>query len=115
MEVGRLAAADLTAGEGETSADVRKRIREARERQERRLSGSGLSCNAEMGPKEVAAAVTFSAPARKMALDAFSRMKLSARAYYRALKVAASIADLDGSPRVEEEHLAEAVSYRQRL
>ena len=46
---------------------------------------------------------------------AYSRMKLSARAYYRVIKVAASIADLDQSPRIEEEHVAEALSYRQRI
>jgi magnesium chelatase family protein len=45
-------------------------------------------------------------------MNAFSIMRLSARTYYRVLKVAASIADLAGSPRVEEEHVAEALSYR---
>jgi magnesium chelatase family protein len=48
-------------------------------------------------------------------LEAFRRLGLSTRAYYRVQKVAASIADLEGSPRIEEEHIAEALSYRQRL
>lgn len=115
LEVARVAAGDLVSGEGESSAIVRERVRGARERQERRLTGTGLVCNGEMGPKEIAATVTLSPAARKLMLDAFSRLKMSARGYYRVLKVAASVADLDGSPRVEEQHVAEAVSYRQRL
>jgi len=115
LEVGRVAAGDLTAAGGESSLEVRERICEARKRQERRLAGTGMTCNGEMGAKEVAALVTLSAAARKLVFDAFTRLKLSARAYYRVLKVASSIADLEGSPRVEEEQVAEAVSYRQRL
>jgi len=115
LEVSRVAAADLTADGGETSAAVRERIREARMRQGRRLAGTGLTTNGEMGPSQVTSMVSLSSAARKMALDAFSRMKLSARAYYRVLKVAASVADLCESSRVEEEHVAEALSYRQRL
>jgi magnesium chelatase family protein len=115
LEVGRVAATDLTADGGETSAAVRERIEDARRRQERRLAGTGIAVNGEMSPSQVSALVSLSAAARKILLDAFSRMKLSARAYYRVIKVAASIADLGESPRVEEEHVAEALSYRQRL
>ena len=68
-----------------------------------------------MGPRELSALLSIAASGRKLLLDAYSRMKLSARAYYRVIKVAASIADLDQSPRIEEEHVAEALSYRQRI
>ena len=115
LEVGRVDVGDLSSTQGEHSATVRERVREARRRQERRLQGTGLSGNAEMGPSEITKLVSVSSAARKLALDAFNRMGLSARGYYRVLKVATSIADLEGSPRVEEEHVAEALSYRGRL
>lgn len=115
LEVARVAADDLTSAAGDSSASVRQRVSRARARQQERLGASGLTCNAEMGVREVTSAVALSASARRLMLDAFSRLKMSARAYYRVLKVAASIADLEDSPRVEEHHVAEAVSYRQRL
>ncbi len=59
--------------------------------------------------------LSISSSGRKLMLEAFRRLGLSTRAYYRVQKVAASIADLEGSPRIEEEHIAEALSYRQRL
>jgi magnesium chelatase family protein len=74
-----------------------------------------MTCNAEMGPAQVTSLVSVSSAGRKLMLDAYGALGLSARAYYRVLKVASTIADLAGSPRVEEEHIAEALSYRGRL
>ena len=82
---------------------------------EESLDPAGLVCNSEMGPMETSTLVTFSGRARKLSLDAVNKMRLSTRAYYRVLKVATSVADLEGSPRVEEEHVAEALSYRQTV
>lgn len=115
LEVGRIEASDLTKDPGGPSATAREMICEARRRQERRLAGTGLSTNGEMGPSQVSTLVTLSSAARKMALSAYTRMGLSTRGYYRVLKVATSVSDLAGSPRVEEEHLAEALSYRTRM
>ena len=115
VEVSRVSAADLLGASPETSACVRERVRLARQRQEHRLHGSGMTCNSEMGPSQVTSLVSVSSAARKLLLDAFKSFGLSARAYYRVLKVACSIADLADSPRVEEEHVAEALSYRHRL
>lgn len=112
LEVPRVTSGELMAGPGEVSAAVKKRVTEARRLQSERLKGTGLMCNAEMGPKEVSVLTSVSGQARKLLMNAFSVMKLSARTYYRVLKVASSIADLAGSPRVEEEHVAEALSYR---
>ena len=115
VEIARVAAADLLGQSAESSAVVRERVRYARERQVRRLGPSGMTCNAEMGPAEVTALLSVSSAGRKLLLDAFKSLGLSARAYYRIQKVAATIADLADSPRVEEEHIAEALSYRQRF
>lgn len=99
----------------ETSESVKQRVEEARKLQRQRLESVGLTTNSEMGPRELSTLLSISASGRKLLLDAYSRMGLSARAYYRVMRVAASIADLALSSRIEEEHVAEALSYRQRI
>lgn len=113
LSVSRVSPEDLVRPGGEPSVSVKERVVAARVLQARRFEGTGIACNAEMGPKELGGLVSFSGKARKAALDAVKKMRLSTRAYYRVLKVAVSVADLQGSPRVEEEHVAEALSYRQ--
>ncbi|QUL98747.1 MAG: YifB family Mg chelatase-like AAA ATPase [Candidatus Fermentithermobacillus carboniphilus] len=116
IDVQRVDVSELTgASTEEPSSAVKERVTAARERQRKRLQGTGLLTNAETGPKELSTLLNLSGAARKLLLDAYKRMKLSARAYYRVMKVAASIADLADSPRIEEEHVAEALSYRQRI
>jgi magnesium chelatase family protein len=115
VAVNRVPVEDLSGGREEASSKLLDQVLAARERQRRRLDPAGLVCNSEMGPKELSTLVTFSGRARKLSLDAVNKMRLSTRAYYRVLKVATSVADLEGSPRVEEEHVAEALSYRQTV
>jgi len=116
LEVQRVDVRELTAvSSEESSAKVKGRVTAARDRQMKRLEGTGLMTNSEMGPRELSVFLSMSRGARKMLLDAYKRMKLSARGYYRVMKVAASIADLADSARIEEEHVAEALSYRQRI
>jgi len=112
LEVPRVTPGELLEDPTETSAQVKERVAEARRLQAERLKGTGMVCNSEMGPREVSALLSVSGQARKLLMQAYSVMRLSARTYYKVLKVAASIADLAGSPRVEEEHVAEALSYR---
>ncbi|MGE5578713.1 MAG: YifB family Mg chelatase-like AAA ATPase [Bacillota bacterium] len=115
VEVGRVAAGELSGPAAESSRRIRERVEAARQRQSHRLSAAGLSCNAEMGPNEITTLLSISSSGRKLMLEAFRKLGLSTRAYYRVQKVAASIADLAESPRIEEEHIAEALSYRQQL
>ncbi len=114
LEVGRVKAEELGEATGEESAAVRARVRCARDRQNDRFRGMALAVNGEMSPKDIGSLLSFSSKARRLALDAYTRMNLSARGYYRVLKVSATIADLCSSPRIEEEHVAEALAYRQR-
>ncbi|MFY9359391.1 MAG: YifB family Mg chelatase-like AAA ATPase [Bacillota bacterium] len=100
---------------GESAQLVKQRVEQARNLQRKRLEGTGLVFNAEMGPKQLSTLLSISASGRRLLLDAYNRMGLSTRAYYRIMKVAATIADLDGSSRIEEVHVAEALSYRQRV
>lgn len=116
MQVQRVDVKDLSGASLEESGDtVRERVTAARDLQKQRLEGTGFSTNSEMGPRELSTLLSISRSARKLLFDAYNRMRLSARAYYRVIRVATTIADLALSARIEEEHVAEALSYRQRV
>ncbi len=105
---------DITAqGKEENSKTVRERVMAARQRQESRFVGTKLRFNADMGPKEVERFCRLGQGELRYMERMFSCMQLTARAYHRILKVARTIADLAGSDRIEEIHLAEAICYRQ--
>lgn len=109
IEVPALDAAALQgAPDGESSALVRSRVRVAHERQ---LARQGKS-NALLAGKEIDRHCTPDAEGRKLATQAIDRLRLSARAYHRVLRVARSIADLAGSVGVGAAHVAEAIQYR---
>ena len=99
--------------QNESSSDIRKRVIKARKIQELRFANHpGIYCNAQM---ESQLLHQYAEPDEKgLALlrTAMTRLNLSARAYDRILKVARTIADLEGSERVQSNHLAEAISYR---
>lgn len=104
-------AAEIGGGPGEASAQVRQRVVAARERQRRRL-GPGR-CNAEMTPGE-ARECALSGPAAALLAELYSRQRLSGRAHDRALRLAQTIADLDGAERIGEEQMARALQLRRR-
>ena len=98
---------------GEPSSTIRQRVIAARKIQEERYKDyNGIHCNAQMTERMLH---EFAQPDEKsldMLRMAMEKLKLSARAYGRILKVARTIADLDGSPSVKLNHIAEAVGYR---
>lgn len=98
---------------GPPSSEVRARVVEARRRQSARFEGSAARCNAEMGPAELRRHAAVPRPVARLLQRALDRMQLSARAYHRILKVARTIADLEGASRISEDHAAEAVQYRE--
>jgi magnesium chelatase family protein len=101
--------------EGERSADVRQRVRAARARQARRFAAlPRLTCNADMGPKEVRQFCAVEAAAQPLLKAAAQRLQLSARAFHRVLKLARTIADLADADVIAAPHLAEALQYRPR-
>jgi magnesium chelatase family protein len=96
----------------ESSAVIRARVTRARARQTARFASQSLFANARMGPKEVKAFCVLPPEAEKLLEAAVTKLGFSARAYDRVLKVARTIADLDGSEAIATPHVAEAVQYR---
>ena len=98
---------------GEPSANIRKRVIKARKIQEERFKPyKGIHCNAMMTEKMLHEFAEPDASSLDMLRKAMERLKLSARAYSRILKVARTIADLEGSERVKIYHIGEAIGYR---
>ena len=94
------------------SAGMRKMVMRARARQEKRFAGSTLCFNSDIGAREVKKYCALGKEEQSYMENVFYHMNLSARSYHKILKVARTIADLEGSERICTEHLAEAVCYR---
>lgn len=108
MEYGQL----VGKAAGEPSSVVRERIAHARECQTARYQGSRYPVNAAIGPKDVEQHCVLDAAGHALLEQAFRAYGWSARAYTRILKVARTIADLDGADTIADRHLAEAIQYR---
>jgi magnesium chelatase family protein len=99
---------------GESSERVRARVEAARQIQQRRFEGTKFTCNTEMTPIEVKEFCRVDPPAQSLLRTAMKQLHLTARAFHRVLKLARTIADLDGADIIKANHLAEALQYRQR-
>lgn len=96
----------------ETSAEVRARVNAAREIQKKRYAGTEVSCNAYMTPKMIGQYCQLDTAGEKLMQGAFDRLGLTGRSHDRILRMARTIADLEGSENIEAAHLAEAIQYR---
>lgn len=101
---------DLPAGE--SSKVIRNRVQKARDRQHKRLAKLKLVSNAEMNSRQVKEICDLNQESKKLLSSAIDKFQVSARGYVRILKVARTIADLEGSAQIENNHLAEAIQYR---
>ncbi len=99
---------------GEPSHVIQARVEAARERQRQRFRGTSITCNADMGPGEIERYCRLDASGEALMHQAARQMGLTARGYHRVLKVARTIADLEGSETIQTHHLAEALQYRQK-
>ncbi len=100
---------------GETSFAVRERVKKARAIQKTRFEGSKTKTNAEMNQKEISEYASLGETAEDLLTGAAQNLGLSARSYFRIKKLARTIADLEGSEKVGESHIAEALQYRPRI
>ncbi len=114
VNVERPAEDELRASPRTDSAQARARVAEARERQHARLAGSGARCNGEMDSRLLRRHVRLDEGAAQALSRAYAVGALSARGRHRVLRVARTIADLDGHDRVTQPHVLMALSLRQR-
>jgi magnesium chelatase family protein len=98
--------------EGEPSAAIRDRVNAARAIQHRRFADTPILSNAHMGPEQLREFCMLSEDCAELMREAFERLGLTARSYDRILKVARTIADLEGEEEIGLTHLAEAIQYR---
>ena len=96
----------------EPSADIRERVNKARAVQTARYKSTDVSANAHMGPQDLRRYCRLNPESEALMRGAFDRLGLTARSYDRILRVARTIADLDGAEAISAIHLAEAIQYR---
>src|SRR5690554_2413122 len=114
IETPRLGHREILSGsEGESSSGIRERVIRARAIQEERFAGTGIHCNAYMGSRELKRFCRLGSEARRLLAKAIQHYGLSARGCDRLLKVARTIADLEGKVLMDSAHLAEAIQYRE--
>jgi magnesium chelatase family protein len=99
-------------GDGESSAAIASRVEACRSVQIERYKGTRIRCNAQMPPRFIKKFCEPDAAGHRLLEMVTDRLGLSARSYTRILKVARTIADLDGSENIHEQHLSEAIQYR---
>ena len=96
----------------ESSAVIRQRVNAAREVQKQRFAGTEVSCNAYMTPAMIGRYCRLDDAGEKLMQGAFDRLGLTGRSHDRILRMARTIADLEGAETIEAPHLAEAIQYR---
>lgn len=102
----------IDSGEGESSADIAARVLEARNRQLHRFRGEGIFTNSQMKPEHLARFCTLTEDQNRFLKEVIRKLNLSARAYSRILKLARTIADLEGNNFITLQNIAEAVQLR---
>jgi magnesium chelatase family protein len=102
----------ISEGEEECSSAIRERVCKAREIQWKRFKGRKIFCNSQMGPRELKKFCKLDSKSLDLMEIALQRYGMSARAFDRILKVARTIADLEGRENIEATHISEAIQYR---
>jgi magnesium chelatase family protein len=104
--------AEGPAGDGVDSATLRQQVMNARQAQRRRFGDGATTTNATMGPRQIRQHCKLDDPGEVLLKQAMQEMGLSARAHDKILRVARTLADMEGSESVQSQNVAEAVQYR---
>ena len=96
----------------ESSSIIQKRVQKARDFQLKRFKGLRITSNAEMNNKQLKQFCNLDDQSILLLKQAISKLNLSARAFHRVIKIARTIADLEGSTQIKSNHVAEALQYR---
>ena len=99
-------------GTAEPSSEIKKRVEAARSIQRERFGADSARCNAQMEPADLRTSCVLDEACTNLMKTAFERLGMTARSYDRVLRVARTIADLDGAAEIGPQHIAEAVQYR---
>ncbi len=103
---------DIANKPAETSAEIKKRVEKARGLQRERFENEPVNFNGRMSGAMLKKYCPLGREERGLLKRAFDSMALSARAYHKIIKIARTIADLEGEGNIKAQHLAEAISYR---
>lgn len=98
----------------EDSASIRRRVELAQKLQKERYQAEGISYNSQLSAGQIKKFCIPDRGGKKLLEEAYTGMKLTGRGYYRILKTARTIADLDGSGQIKKKHISEAICLRQR-
>ncbi len=112
VEVGAVGYAEMTGPPAEASARIRERVLAARERQAARRSGAGVAINGELDSQALRQVAQVDTAGARLLEAAMERLGLSGRAHDRVLRVARTLADLEGAGPVAAGHIAEALHFR---
>jgi len=104
----------LDRGKGESSESMRAKVINARKIQQTRFAGTGIFSNAQMGPKHLEQYITLDEQSKSFLSEASRKLILSPRVVHRTIKLARTIADMEGAVEITVQHLAEAMQYRSR-
>ena len=98
--------------QSESSSIIQKRVQEARDIQLKRFKGQKITSNAEMNNKQLKQFCNLDEQSILLLKQAISKLNLTARGFHRVIKIARTIADLEGSVKIKSNHVAEALQYR---
>ena len=99
----------------DSSKIIQKRVQKARNIQVKRFKGSKITSNAEMNNKQLKSFASLDSQSILLLKQAIAKLNLSARAFHRVIKIARTIADLEQSPKIKSNHVAEALQYRPQV
>ena len=102
----------LSAGKGESSESIRKRVERTQKIQEARYRGESICFNAELSGRQIGKYCVTDEEAKDLLEKAFRKIEFSARSYHKILRVARTIADMEECREIRKEHVAEALTYR---